>query len=564
MIVMNSKSRNQLYYLAIAFLILPSINKVNAQTIFEYNTGDTIFNQGSGIPFPSDTIGLVHSDDLNGDGNTDLVVTAATFPHTAPGTRGPQTGLILFNNGDNTFAVADGDAPQSEHAREIFVADFNGDEISDIFIADHGYDADPFPGYPNQLLFGTGTGFTDVSDTLPQVFDFSHNAGIGDIDNDDDIDIYVANCCGVGSIVESYFLINDGNGVFATNTSRLPADLLPDEPIGDSLGSSFAADVADMDGDGYPDLIQGRRGAHNGPASRIYWNNGTGFYSVDDVTLLSEHQTFGSVQKITTIEAKAIDIDADGDNDLLIHAINSDDASGISVQLYINQGGRVFVDETSNRFGTIFLSDRSDPDIVPQFSTIADITSDGIEDIIWYGTNDNADERVFISQGRGLGCFKPISLADINPDENDRIRLIVSPPTIGSAGTGFAEISFDESNPGNLAINYLPLEILTTSTFPNWFDSCSNRLRAQIDASQFGNVALDFSLYQTEPTVIIQVIAESSEELVSLHEKSGAFNPETEKLLIPELVIDEQVAYTNVEFTLIDGELLLFQLSGSD
>ena len=77
-------------------------------------------------------------------------------------------------------------------------------------------------------------------------------------------------------------------------------------------------------------------------------------------------------------------------------------------------------------------------------------------------------------------------------------------------------------------------------------------------------MALDFSLYQTEPTVIIQVIAESSEELVSLHEKSGAFNPETEKLLIPELVIDEQVAYTNVEFTLIDGELLLFQLSGSD
>ena len=44
----------------------------------------------------------------------------------------------------------------------------------------------------------------------------------------------------------------------------------------------------------------------------------------------------------------------------------------------------------------------------------------------------------------------------------------------------------------------------------------------------------------------------------------ASFDPATGKLLIPELVLDDEVAYTNVEFTLIDGDQLLFQLTGSD
>ena len=54
--------------------------------------------------------------------------------------RGKQ-GVILFNNGDNTFTEAEGDVPLSETARYLLVEDFNGDQIPDIYVADHGWDA---------------------------------------------------------------------------------------------------------------------------------------------------------------------------------------------------------------------------------------------------------------------------------------------------------------------------------------------------------------------------------------------------------------------------------------
>lgn len=540
------------------FFVVFGSNVLVAQTRFTYGAGEIQYS-GDQYTFPSDQIGFIHGGDLNDDGYTDLIVTAATYPFNAPESKGPQTGVILFNNGDNTFMEAGGDAPASEHAREIFIEDFNSDGIKDIFISDHGYDADPFPGFPNQLLLGTGDGFTDVSDTLPDVFDFSHNAGIGDIEGDGDIDIYVSNCCGSTSVTRPYLLLNNGSGVFEMNTSRLPMSLSGDNPI-----SSFSAEVADLDGDNFPELILGRLNAQGATQSRIFWNDGRGNFSDASITILPDPSIFGEPDNTQAIEVRAIDVNGNGLNDLLIHALNANGFTGISVQLFINHGEKVFVDETTKRLKDSFASSRTDSDIVPFFSAHRDITGDGISDIVWYGNADVVDEKILISQGRGLGCYKPVRLSDISSDESARSRLVSSPPVTGESGTGFAEIFMLSDPPNRIAINFIPLTITPAPTFPNWFDDCSGRLRTQTDAGQFGKVALDFTIYETEPKVIIQAVADSVATLTDLPEELATFNSATGELLLPELIVDENIAFTNVQFTLIDGENLLFELTGSD
>jgi hypothetical protein len=90
--------------------------------------------------------------DFNGDGLVDVViarlgsVSTDTFPVT-----------VLLNRGNGRFVDATksifvGAPPRTQHPRQIVIADFNGDGRPDAFIADHGSDQLPFPGFPNTLI----------------------------------------------------------------------------------------------------------------------------------------------------------------------------------------------------------------------------------------------------------------------------------------------------------------------------------------------------------------------------------------------------------------------------
>ena len=59
--------------------------------------------------------------------------------------------------------------------------DLNGDGRPDMFIAGHGWDAEPFPGEQNRLyLSRPGGGWRDATGELPRLSDFSHPAAISD------------------------------------------------------------------------------------------------------------------------------------------------------------------------------------------------------------------------------------------------------------------------------------------------------------------------------------------------------------------------------------------------
>lgn len=160
--------------------------------------------------------------DVNGDGYLDIVV--ANGFNTTEDDALPVFTFINDRKGsldlNKKLVSAETIAP-----REMIVADFNGDGINDIFIADQGYDAPPFPGYTNTLLLGKARGgFTDGSSTLPDLPDFTHSADAADIDGDRDIDLFVGNLG--GGEKAPYILLNDGSARFTKLTGSLPVDVL--------------------------------------------------------------------------------------------------------------------------------------------------------------------------------------------------------------------------------------------------------------------------------------------------------------------------------------------------
>jgi len=61
--------------------------------------------------------------------------------------------------------------------RKVVVADFNGDGRPDVFVADHGYDGDPGPGFHNTLILSTpNRKLRDATGSLPPRIRFTHSA----------------------------------------------------------------------------------------------------------------------------------------------------------------------------------------------------------------------------------------------------------------------------------------------------------------------------------------------------------------------------------------------------
>jgi hypothetical protein len=330
--------------------------------------------------------------DFQGNGRPDLFACYVSNPP-LPKVKVPCRVLRPQADGsliDITHQLFGAQLPSAEAPREIVVADFNGDGRPDIFIANHGWDADPFAGETNTLLISNADGtYTDRSSTLPQTADFSHSACVGDINGDGKLDIYVGNISGSAKIAP-YFLMGKGDGTFTQKKTGLPSRMI-------SLEEKFLSCLfVDADQDGFPDLVLGTHGDGGYVDNIILFNDGTGDFTKRPRYVLPVGP-LGNADSLS-IDIMSLDINRDGRPDLLVLSTNKSSASGFGLQALINQGNGTFADETAARIGPQ-ASRTTGRDC--GFMRIADFNGDGWEDLYCSNGPSDVPNRYWLNSGEG-------------------------------------------------------------------------------------------------------------------------------------------------------------------
>jgi len=317
---------------------------------------------------------VLASDDFDGNGLIELVVAGP-----AP-TKTKKSRFVVLSQNANGFADTSSTyLPTTLEAYDPIVAyaDFDGDGKRDLLVFDRGYHNDSqchqsvcgYVGAPPSFFKWSTNKFVDASTSLRTTYAAANKAhswfpnttsnvhvksiAIGDIDNDGDQDVWVESSGGFN--ITGHFLVNDGKGIFTADVSE--ARRAPGYYTGAGEGEGYyryhGAALADVDGDGFVDLVLGQlKRVNNGQdkaTSVVAYNDKTGHFA-SAVTKLP-HPAFQSGYSVVTSLVVA-DFDGDGKRDIaLMHTRTTDGSPGWTgggryLQLLSGLGNRQFADTT--------------------------------------------------------------------------------------------------------------------------------------------------------------------------------------------------------------------------
>jgi Big-like domain-containing protein/VCBS repeat protein/HYDIN/CFA65/VesB family protein/centrosomal CEP192-like protein len=185
--------------------------------------------------------------DVNGDGKPDvLVANECADSNCDTGSVG-----VLLGNGDGTFQSATTYNTGAYDAFSVTVADINGDGKPDALVANNCSTADTCEsGGPDgtvSVLLGNGDGTFGSATTYSSGGLYAESIAVADVNGDSRPDIIVGNiyaCCNSDNDGSVGILLGNGDGTFQSATAYSSGGYV-----------AFSVSVADVDGDGKPDLV---------------------------------------------------------------------------------------------------------------------------------------------------------------------------------------------------------------------------------------------------------------------------------------------------------------------
>lgn len=250
-----------------------------------FNTPNKVYlNNGTAAPFAGGTgVSIGTGDvsfalalgDVNGDGFPDMAV--ANTNHILS--------RIYLTNGapltSGTYSTADIGSDVG-YGQDIRIVDVNGDGKPDLVIAYEYFGAGGLPTDPSGVAIylnnGTNSPFDGVTPLRLLQGQSIVAIAIGDINNDQKPDLVVSTLINGESSNGIFVLLNTGS---STQPYYASQTLAPDKDLG---GVCVSVSIADLNGDGLPDLVfscdppapvNGVEPA-NAAVGAIYLNNGTG------------------------------------------------------------------------------------------------------------------------------------------------------------------------------------------------------------------------------------------------------------------------------------------------
>ena len=316
---------------------------VGANVGVRLGLGDGAFGAQSVFPAGVGAYSL-NAVDVNGDGKTDLVVANAV----------DNTVSVLLGNGNGTFQTQKV-FPVGFDPFALVTADLNNDGIPDFVTANRGDNTE-------SVLLGIGDGTFEPEEVVP-TGNTPRGIAAADFNGDGKVDIVNANLGDNTATV----LLGNGDGTVSSGANQVvPASNL----------RPFQEVVADVNGDGIPDIVTANRSDNS--VSVLLGNRDGSFQT---------RETFASGR--LPISVAVADLNGDGIPDIV-----TANYTGSNVSVLFGNGDGTFQPHEDLPAGNACYDVK-----------VADLNGDGIPDIVVTNKDDNT---VGVLLGKGKGAFEPM------------------------------------------------------------------------------------------------------------------------------------------------------------
>lgn len=299
---------------------------------YVYYGGASGFPDSASVELPARAIGGIAIADLDGDARADLV-----FANEAGDVS------YIYWNGPNGLSWRDRTDLATESARAVATADLDADGRIDLIVANGSN-----TGGGSFIYWGDGKNFTSSHRSVLETRD-PVAVVTGDLDADGNIDLVFANArasdMAEGSDITTSIYWGEAGRYSSANRTELQS------------GPSADVTVADLDANGFPDLIFAAT-----PASSIFWGSREG-YAPDRAT---------RVPTYAAVSVTVGDYDANGRTDLVFSEFRNEDSFETDSVVFLNRDSG-FDFEHPLRFATRGAND----------AVMADIDGDGHSDVVF-------------------------------------------------------------------------------------------------------------------------------------------------------------------------------------